>query len=299
MEKFTTFQESFGFFDYIRDPENEYYAIGKRMGIEKEKVPMGTINTFTPEGLIKEQTYLGNDRNRSIVNEEAINRFHPNKINNKEFWEESIKMFPLLSICGAESKTIEDVNRQTLGFSNHLELLPFLKDKITHPKKISNVLEIGFGYGSIFYEIKDICNYYGIDYALHDSLKKYHNFIEIGHSGIPDIFLNENLFDIVYCVNVFQHCSQLDRFIYFKQSYESLKPGGYFLFTEFLMTEENKNSSCWGLVDEKGRGYTQFFNQLTECDRHAELTYVMNSLGFKIIKASMWGENCLSMIVQK
>lgn len=299
MEKFTTFQESFNFFNSVRDPADEYYAIGEMVGIQEDKVPISRINTFMPEGLVKGRIDLDNGRNRSILSEEAINRFHPNKICNKEFWVESRKLFPLLSVCGAESKTIEDVNKQTLGFSKYLGLFTFLKDKVVHSKKITNVLEIGFGYGGVFYEIKDMCNYYGIDYVLHESLKKYHNFIEIDQSGIPDIFLNENLFDIVYCVNVLQHCSQLDRWVYFKQAYEALKHDGYFLFTEFLMTEDNKNASCWGLVDEKGRGYTQFFNQLTECDTHAELTHLLKHIGFKVVKASMGYENCISMIVQK
>ena len=302
MEKFATLQESFDFFNYVRDPDNEYYSIGERIGITEEKIPTGKLNTFYLENLVIDIAKEFNDdkRNQTVVAKEAVTRFHPNNINNKEFWMECRKLFPLLSVCGAESKTIEDVNRQTFGFSNGLGLFPFLKDRLIHSKKILNVLEIGFGYGNIFFEIKDICNYYGIDYVLHDSLKKYHNFIEIGQSGIPDIFLNENLFDIIYCVNVFQHCSQMDRWVYFKQAYESLKPGGYFLFTEFLMTDENKDKSCWGIIDENGRAYAQFFNQLTECDTHRELDHILvKVIGFKMIKASMGGENNLTMIAQK
>jgi hypothetical protein len=299
MEKFSTFYDSFKFFNYVRDSENEYYSIGERIGIIEEKVPTGRINTFELEGLVESRIELDNGRNRTIVKKEAIDRFHPNKIDNKEFWVECRKHFPLLSVCGGESKTIEDANQQTLEFSKYLGLLTFLKDYLIHSNKVLSVLEIGYGYGNLFFDIKDICHYYGIDYVQHDSLKQYHNFIEIKESGIPDFFLNENLFDAVYCANVLQHCSQFDRFVYFKQAYESLKRGGYFLFTEFVMTEENKNSSCWGLIDEKGRGYTQFFNQLTECDHYPELCYVLLSLGFKIVKASMGYENCLSMIVQK
>ncbi len=303
MKKLSTFQESFEFFNFIRDSDNEYYSIGERIGIVEEKVPTGIFHTFQLEGLIKkiEKKYSNDDRSRIIVDPDAVKRFHPNNINNKEFWIECRKSFPLLSVCGAESKTIEDVNKQTLGFSQSIGLLTFLKDKLIHSKNILNVLEIGCGYGNLFYEIKDVCNYYGIDYIIHDTLQNYHNFIEIDHSGIPEIFLNEKFFDIVYCVNVLQHCSQRDRFAYFKQAHEALKPGGYFLFTEFLMTDENKNESCWGILTEDGRGYTQSFNQLTECDTWEELRYILlEDIGFKIIEAKIGHRNnCLSMIVQK
>jgi SAM-dependent methyltransferase len=105
-------------------------------------------------------------------------------------------------------------------------------------------------------------------------------------------------FDVIYSVNVFQHCSQKDRFEYFQQGYDVLKKGGYFLFTEFLMTEENRNNPYWGIIDENGRGYTQFFNQLTECDWDYELYELLNNVGFKPIKCSINGNFC-TIIMQK
>jgi len=177
-------------------------------------------------------------------------------------------------------------------------LLGFLNKFIANSTEKPTILEIGFGYGNLFFEIKDKCNYIGIDYVVHKSLKKYKNFIEINESGIPDYLLNENYVDVLYCVNVLQHCSQKDRFKYFQQGYEALKPGGYFLFTEFIMTEKNKNDICWGVVDESGRGYTHFFNQLTECDWDYELYAELNKIGFEIIE-SVIGGNSLAMLIRK
>jgi len=110
--------------------------------------------------------------------------------------------------------------------------------------------------------------------------------------------LDEGYFDIVYSVNVLQHCSQFDRFNYFEQSHRALKKGGHMLFTLNLMTEKNKNDNCWGFVDEKGRGYTNFFNQLTECDWDYELYYMLDKIGFEPVSAAI-GSNFYGGIIRK
>ena len=129
-------------------------------------------------------------------------------------------------------------------------------------------------------------------------MKKYKNFIEIDKSGIPDYLLDENYFNIIYSVNVLQHCSQKDRFDYFKQGYSALKPGGHFLFSCFLMTKQNENEAYWGVKDSKGRGYTHFFNQLTEVDTDMELLECISKVGFKAVGGTLVGNN-FSMIMQK
>lgn len=298
MLKFKTYKESFEFFKSIIFKTNEYYIDGKAFGILIDKIPIQGINTFTLENLVLEQKLLNDNYVRSIIMEEAIQRFHPNNIDNKNFWIECRKQFPLISVCGKECNNIEEANKTTLQLSRELGLLTFLNIQIENSIKKLNILEIGFGYGNLFFEIKDKCNYYGIDYIIYEPLKEHKNFIEINESGIPEYLLGESFFDIVYCVNVLQHCSQKDRFKYFKQSHDALKYGGYFLFTEFLMTDKNKDNNCWGLLDTNGRGYTQFFNQLTECDYNFELFDQLANIGFEIIKDSI-GENQYMAIVRK
>jgi len=298
MSVFSTFQESFNFFNSVRYRTNEYFIDGRKLRFIEKKVPTSRLHTFHSEGLVEKDIDLGENYHRSIIKREAIDRFHPNKINNKEFWKECRKLFPLVAVCGVPSKNIDEVNKQTLQMSNDFGLLPFLMEKLLVTVEDQNVLEIGYGYGNLFLKIKDMCNYYGIDYIKPYTLRKYKNLYEINESGIPENLMKVNFFDVVYCVNVLQHCSQQDRFIYFKQASEVLKPGGHFLFTEFLMTEENKDKSFWGVLDEKGRGYTHFFNQLTECDWEYELSYVLSEIGFKVIKGRI-SQNALSMIVQK
>lgn len=293
-----SYRASFEFFKMISYKTNEYYLKGELCNATVKKVPTKMANTFMLEDLVIEQKEIENHQAITVVKAEAVERFHPNNIDNKDFWIECRKTFPLVSVCGGESKSIKDVNKQTINLSKEIGLFSYLISLINNSPVKLNLLEIGYGYGNLFFEIKDICNYFGIDYIIHNSLKKYKNFIEINESGIPDYLLNENLFDVVYSVNVLQHCSQKDRFKYFQQGYNALKSGGYFIFTQYLMTKENKNNVCWGIIDEKGRGYTQFFNQLTECDWDFELYAEFNKIGFKPVQHVI-GDNFFVGIIQK
>jgi SAM-dependent methyltransferase len=294
-----SYKASFDFFKMISYRTNEYFLKGDLLGASIKKFPTNGANTFMLEDLVVEQKQLENNQARTVVKPEAVERFHPNNIDNKDFWKESRTHFPLVSVCGGGScKSIKQVNKQTLQFSKDMGLIPFLHSLIKNSEERLSVLEIGCGYGNLFFEIKDKCDYTGIDYVIHKSLKKYKNFIEINQSGIPDYLLDESYFDVVYSVNVLQHCSQKDRFNYFCEAHQALKRGGYMIFTQFLMTDKNKDDACWGLVDEKGRGYTHFFNQLTECDWDWELYYVLDKIGFEPIKCAIGG-NFYAAIIKK
>jgi len=297
-ELFSKYKTSIEFFKSILYENNEYFIKGDVIGSSMNKLPINGANTFFIENLIINQIDLGNNRGRTIIKKEAIERFHPNKINNKDFWLVCKENFPLASCCSVYCKNINDVNQINTKLINDVGLLPFLISLFNKSKDELNLLEIGFGYGNLFFEIKDKCNYYGIDYVIDKSLKKYKNFIEIDETGIPDYLLDINLFDVVYSVNTLQHCSQKDRFKYFQQGYNALKRGGYLMFTENLMTNKNKNDICWGVIDENGRGYTQFFNQLTECDWNYELFNKLDNIGFKPIRCNIIS-NLFIGIIQK
>lgn len=295
VNRFVNFDHSFNWFDAWKYKSNEYlFKLGKN-----QKVPTRMINTFVFENLHEKTIpYSVPNHALTIVKDQAIKRFHPNKIDNKAFWQRAHHSFPLLSVCGGESKSIKQVNANNTLLSNNFKLLPFLLEKIEKKTKPFTVLEIGFGRGNIFEQVKDKCEYIGIDYVIPPSLKKYKNFIEIDKSGIPDYLQDENYFDIIYSVNVLQHCSQKDRFDYFKQGYNALKPGGYFIFACMLMTKENHNEAYWGIKDKNGRGYLHFFNQLTEVDYQEELNMYLHGLGYLPVSANLYLNN-LSAIIQK
>jgi SAM-dependent methyltransferase len=289
------FNESFDYYDAWKYKTNEYLFHMP----QKQKVQTRMIHTIVVENLHEKVIpYDVNNYGLTIIKDQAIKRFHPNKINNKEFWIRAHRSFPLLSVCGGESRSIKQVNANNTLLSNNMKLLPFLLEKIEKKTKPLTMLEIGFGHGNVFAQVKDRCEYIGIDYVIPQSLKKYKNFIEIDKSGIPDYLRDTNYFDMIYSVNVLQHCSQQDRFDYFKQGYNALKPGGYFIFACLLMTEDNKNDIYWGLKDKNGRGYMHFFNQLTEVDYQPELNMYLQGLGYLPVSAYLYLNN-FSCIIQK
>jgi SAM-dependent methyltransferase len=289
------FNESFDYYDAWKYKTNEYLFHMP----PKQKVPTRMIHTIVVENLHEKIIpYKVEPYALTIIKDQAIRRFHPNNINNKEFWQRAHQSFPLLSVCGGESKSIKQVNENNTMLSNNMRLLPFLLEKIEKKTKPLTMLEIGFGHGNVFEAVKDKCEYIGIDYVIPSVLKKHKNFIEIDKSGIPDYLQDENYFDFIYSVNVLQHCSQKDRFDYFKQGYNALKPGGYFIFACLLMTNENKDEIYWGLKDKNGRGYMHFFNQLTEVDYHEELNMYLLGLGYIPVTANLYMNN-LSAIIQK
>jgi SAM-dependent methyltransferase len=294
IHKFTDFNHSFDYFDMCKYKSNEYAFHVEGFG----KASTRAINTFIIEELCEKVINFGNHLGLTIVKDEAVKRFHPNEIDNKAFWVRAHESFPLLSVCGGECKNIKEANQKTRELSTILNLYPFLLKLIEDSTKPLKIFEIGFGYGNVFNEIKDKCEYIGIDYVIPKSLKKYKNFIEIQKSGIPEYLWNEKYFNVIYSVNVLQHCSQKDRFDYFEQGYSALKPGGYFLFSCNLMTIENMNETYWGVKDKMGRGYLHFFNQLTETDFDSELFNYLHKLGYKPINSWLIG-NIYSAIIQK
>ena len=297
MIKIRDFNDSFEMFNMLKYKTDEYFMKGKFLGHPGKRVPVNGFNSIYAEKLHEEVIDHENSQT-VVVKDVAVERFYPTNINNKEFWVEAKKNFPYLSVCGSPSKSIKEVNSNTMRMPKMFGFLDKFDELIEESEEKLSVLEIGFGYGNVFFDFKERCDYIGIDYSIAPSLKRYKHFIEIEESGIPE-YLFDNKFDVVYSVNVLQHCTQEERFNYFKQAYDILKPGGHMMFTLFLHTDENKNKhEIWGIKDKNGRYYTQFFNQLTEVDFSYELSSVLKEIGFNTIKGSL-ASNCLGMIMQK
>ena len=295
--EFNTFEESFKYYSWMKAGSDYRYKNGAT----------NMFHTLMDEDLVTdiniekiETNFEGIKCERqsliAVAKEEAIARFHPNFIDNKKFWELSKKVFSLVSVCGSPCSNYIEANKLTLQMSKQMGTFSKL-ESVINPD--SNVLEIGFGYGGVFKEIKDKCNYVGIDYTKPKFLKKYNNLYAIDKSGIPDHLYKPEFYDVVYSVNVLQHCSQHDRFEYFTQGYNVLKQGGCFIFSCNVMTQQNENSRAWGIKDKQGRGYTIFFNQLTEVDSWSELNNLFYKLGFGIEKAIISNVNLLSCTLIK
>ena len=170
---FIDYNDYFDFLETIKYKTNEYYLKGNKIGAVKEKIPVGAFNTISLENLthdvirkVKEKEGQNVWVETIVVDDRAIKRFHPNTINNKDFWVKARKHFPLLSICGKPSKNKKEANFTTLGMHEYLGALDFVNNQIIKSENNLEFLEIGFGYGNVFQLFKDHLNYTGIDYIV-------------------------------------------------------------------------------------------------------------------------------------
>jgi hypothetical protein len=277
-----------------RKHENEYH-----LKIFDQVITMHT-HIYKLQGLCK---IIKEDGNliRLMLKSDIINKFHPNIIENNKFWKLAKKNFPLFSVCGSEVKSVNECNEATLNMSKRSGLINFVNKYIDNNKNVTNIFEIGYGHGNLFFYLKENynnINYMGIDFYKSKSLNQYKQLRIIKKSGIPK-YIKNNSQDIIYSFNVFQHCSMIDRNLYLQQSYKKLKKDGFFLGGMLLETDENKESFCWGLQDENGRKYCHFLSQLTEVDTKEEFENNIKEIGFELVKLIRLTENYFSFILKK
>ena len=258
--------------DYIiaLDEEIEVKVMNQstgEMSLQNLKEVGTTIDLLTPYG--------------DLITKERAEELNPDNIDNKLFWKYAVKKFPYYSISRyGNCKSEEDVNKANLNLAIWNGLIPKLKEKLKS-KPNSKVLEIGPGYGNVFNYITDNhqgCNYLAIDI---NPLFYYDGLFECDGKTIPEE-LGGN-FDFIFSNNVFQHLSKNQRESYYKDIYNKLIDGGEFVFSNFLLAEENKDiDSLWSYKDKNGNVYSTFLSQLTPVDSYEELADTLNDIGFSI-----------------
>jgi hypothetical protein len=232
----------------------------------------------------------------AYLSKEAIEILHPDKINNKLFWETLNQKYKLLSICGGECKNKIEANFKNLQLSKFLGTLDVLTN-VYKTNKSPKILEIGYGLGNIYNFLKEnfsIENYYGVDII---KRIKGDRFFANDGINIPEA-IPCNL-DVVYSVNVFQHLSYLQKLNYLSKSYDLLRKKGIMIFTIFLVTNQNKNSYFWSYRDIKENQYCLHFGQFTEVDHIETLKSDLNLIGFKIVSITNPHTNIFTVIVEK
>ncbi|MFA5067986.1 MAG: methyltransferase domain-containing protein [Candidatus Izemoplasmatales bacterium] len=299
--EFKTINDIFNFYRKTKE-KNQYFINinGKSLHINCHFLDL------QKNAIIKNKTHIYDGQNnlgKVVIRKKIVDRYHPNKINNKDFWVKAKKEFPLASVCGNFCEDIYSCNNMTLGLAKKAGVLGFVDYYIKQNNNV-NIFEIGYGHGNVFFYLKEKydnvkeINYKGIDFYKTNKLKKHKELCVIEKSGIPDYILNNSI-DIVYSFNVLQHCSSQDRDEYFKQSFDKLKPMGYFVGGMFLETDDNKNKSCWGIEDISGRKYCGFLNQFTEVDTIYEFKTKMNKIGYLTVEIKPFGDNYFSFLLLK
>ena len=232
---------------------------------------------------------------RIIISNKLIERFNPNKIDNSYFWKCATKTFPLISI-GDNPPYLPNLGTGTLnGLHKPSGALGVLSALINNNPN-SKILEIGPGFGCIKNYIDEkynIKNYYAIDICPHF---KFERLYKCDGKNIPIEIPNP--FDIVYSINVFQHLTREQKSSYYKQVDIILRPGGEFIFGTYVATKEtlmttfnNGKSFLFGMIDENGNPYCQFFNQFTPVDFLEDIELEFETLDMEIVEKIIKGNH--------
>jgi len=259
---------------------NDYFIVKKHSEIE-EKISTLLFPFFKTKKI--EKNY-NNNNICCFFSKKDITKFSPDKINSNEFWTYMLDNFPMASITPNYVSNIEDANYANLQLAHKLNALGYLHDFIKENNSRTKVLEIGGGYGNLYYYLSDndILNvdkyYYHVDLV---KKFKHKNFFKTNGYGIPKELLNKNVtFDIIYSVNVFQYLSYRQKIAYYYSIYEKLNKNGVFIVSLFLETEKNKNAPYWGYKDLCGNNYFKFFNQFTPVDKEQNFFNDLHEIGF-------------------
>jgi SAM-dependent methyltransferase len=283
------------YFDHISKfkKESEYYIGVGNVVLSTHQI--NNLKVFRGRRYVKKIDY-DSESCKWVLSKKTINRFHPNNINNKKFWYYCKTYFPLFSVCGVESNNIDDCNKKNTNNSTVKKLLKFVDGY--KPNNKINFFEIGYGHGNIFnyFKTNDRINYFGIDYYKIPELNEFKQLKTIKKSGIPN-YVKNNSCDIIYSVNVLQHCSQKDRNDYFKQSYNKLKSGGVFIGTMFIESESVFHK--FGIIDTNGRKYCKFFHQYIEIDTEIEFFQMVKEIGYSIEEYQMETTDSCYFILKK
>jgi len=214
------------------------------------------------------------------ISKDQIKWMKPDRIDNSHFWKSIHEIFGTLAVTNIPNLSIKEANKRTLQLVEKLKILERVESKLSSNIKI---LEIGGGYGNFYDWLKsknfNMDNYYSIDvysYFFHENL-----YITDGNS-FPK---NLPKFDIIYSFNVFQHLTQNQRDMYYKNISKSLISGGFFYGGNIMKHPQNKDiktpdgKSIWQMKDENGDDYVTFFGQYTKVEDSIGFLNKLRKLG--------------------
>lgn len=189
------------------------------------------------------------------ITQADIDLLDPDTIDCTEFWSYIDTRFDK-SVCGQkqEKYTRESINFANLRLAMQTGLLGWLDDYGNCVKNRVKLLEIGPGYGSIYNEYK--LHPDKIDYHMCDVVPKFNGVVKSDGHRIPQKLMT-NDYDIVICCNVMQHLSLRQRFNYYVQITDCLKPYGLFLVTGM------QASSLFYYIPYNNENYICHYGQFT------------------------------------
>jgi hypothetical protein len=268
------------YFSKKKDVKNDYIlSLEENINLNVVDVKTGNVNNANFKDFETRLDLISNPN--EFVLEENIDKLNPDKIDSKFFWEYAVSKFPNFAISQyPECKNDDDVNKANLNAAIWSGFINKIESKIEENEN-EKILEIGPGYGSLFYYLTSKYQqtpYYAIDI---NPLFHYGGLYGCDGKSIPNELGGD--FNLIFSFNVFNHLGKEQRSSYYKSVYEKLSNNGNFIFTNYLLTEQNKMfENLWSYKDSKGNYYNTFLSQLTSIDEYEDLADELNDIGFSI-----------------
>ena len=283
-----------------KDLNNDYVlCLEENIDLNVVDVKTGNINKINIENF--ETRFDLISKPNEIILEENIEKLNPDNIDSKFFWKYAVEKFPNFSISQyPQCKNDDDVNKANLNAAIWSGFLNKIESKIEENQN-QKILEIGPGYGSLFYYLTS--KYQQTPYLAIDinPLFHYQGLYECDGKSVPNE-LGKN-FELIFAFNVFNHLGKKQKSSYYKSIYDNLVENGKFIFTNYLLTEQNKNfDNLWSYRDSNNNCYNTFLSQLTQVDEYEYLADELNDIGFSVkVKLSQnWAIiECLKTTTQK
>jgi ubiquinone/menaquinone biosynthesis C-methylase UbiE len=157
----------------------------------------------------------------------------------KEVWDQASSTFDNAKIG------VAGFTDPQLFKNSSLESVEYLQDNLDINDQ-SSVIEIGCGVGRVGKELSKVCSHWtGIDassqmisYAK-EYLKGISNITLQETSGFDLQGINSESFDKAYCIVVFMHLDEWERFNYIKEAYRVLTTGGKLLVNNINACSKN------------------------------------------------------------
>jgi tRNA (uracil-5-)-methyltransferase TRM9 len=166
------------------------------------------------------------------------------------------------------------------------------------------VLDLGCGSGRMIRILKD----FEVDCVLTDISEKQLNYARKEDLGkirttkfiaqdMTDSSFSENSFDIIFCIATFHHLkTKKDRIKFLKNVYSWLKPGGYFLMTNWNLMQKrylkyifNFQKRSWNdfMIPYKNNQGENLANRYYHSFTYQELKKMLIKAGFQIEKLEL------------
>ena len=238
--------------------------------------------------------------NPRVPTQEDIDLLSPDLIDNGAFWQVAHDLFSTDPVSNCQHKdpvSILEANNRNMtiyhscGFTGLIWYLKYHWKHMSrgHPHPL---LEIGPGYGGF----RDwLWNQGGFEHYGADVFPLIDGVEHTLPTGTLSPTTKGRRYSIVLSSNVFQHLSTTQRRAYYKDIFDCMYPGGFFMFNLTVDYYEPDAKHR----DSNGRVWMRHYGQFTEIQKPEAVYQDLKDVGFQLVRRDIQEERWLTLTYYK